>query len=158
MPASVRSSRSGRAGCAVVSALAVMTASGHSRPGLTSSRSSHARYASDRYRNSEPLKPTRRAHKQKSPAGYSTTSLASAMCASCSTRILMRGAACGLAGKRYVGRMCNAACVDQDTRPPVRVGDAAPADALDLCFLLYRRLDCVDYAFCDLILQVEYAG
>ena len=66
--------------------------------------------------------------------------------------------AAGLARKRYVGRMCNAACVDQDTRPPVRAGDAAPADALDLCFLLYRRLDCVDYAFCDLILQVEYAG
>ena len=41
---------------------------------------------------------------------------------------------------------------------PVQAGDAAPADALDLCFLLYRRLDCVDYAFYDLILQVEYAG
>ena len=38
------------------------------------------------------------------------------------------------------------------------LANAAPADALDLCFLLYRRLDCVDYAFCDLILQVEYAG
>jgi hypothetical protein len=48
-------------------------------------------------------------------------------------------------------------CVDPDTRPPVRAGDAAPADALDLCFL-YRRLDCVDYAFCDLIAQLEYAG
>jgi hypothetical protein len=34
----------------------------------------------------------------------------------------------------------------------------AAADALDLCFLLYRRLDCVDYAFCELIVQVEYAG
>ena len=34
---------------------------GHSRPSGTSGISSHVRYASDRYRNSEPLKPTRRA-------------------------------------------------------------------------------------------------
>jgi hypothetical protein len=36
---------------------------GHSRPGRTSSISSHVRYASDRYRNGEARKPTRRANR-----------------------------------------------------------------------------------------------
>ena len=40
-----------------------MTALGHSRPGRTSIISSNVRYAFDRYRNGEALKPTRRAHK-----------------------------------------------------------------------------------------------
>jgi hypothetical protein len=36
-------------------------AMGHSRPGPTSGRPANVCYASDRYRNGEPLKPTRRA-------------------------------------------------------------------------------------------------
>jgi hypothetical protein len=40
-----------------------MSARSHSRPGRTSSISSHVRYASDRYRNGKALKPTRRANR-----------------------------------------------------------------------------------------------
>ena len=38
-----------------------MSETGHLRPGPTSSRPANVRYASDRYRNGEPLKATRRA-------------------------------------------------------------------------------------------------